>query len=55
LSGLSESEQGRPVEQIAADLQSRLDRGYTPSDFPLAKLNQQALDMILAQVRKAQG
>jgi microcystin synthetase protein McyA len=29
--------------------------GYTPSDFPLANLNQQALDVILAQVRKAQG
>jgi amino acid adenylation domain-containing protein/non-ribosomal peptide synthase protein (TIGR01720 family)/FkbM family methyltransferase len=27
---------------------------YTPSDFPLANLNQQALDAILSRVRKAQ-
>jgi non-ribosomal peptide synthase protein (TIGR01720 family) len=29
--------------------------GAAPPDFPLANLNQQALDTILAQVRKAQG
>jgi amino acid adenylation domain-containing protein/non-ribosomal peptide synthase protein (TIGR01720 family)/FkbM family methyltransferase len=29
--------------------------GYSPSDFPLVDLNQQSLDAILAQLRKAQG
>ncbi|HEY0738442.1 MAG TPA: amino acid adenylation domain-containing protein [Herpetosiphonaceae bacterium] len=43
------------LRDLIAHCQSPDAGGYTPSDFPLANLNQQALDTILAQVRKTQG
>ncbi len=46
---------GAALRALIAHCQSAEAGGYTPADFPMANLNQQALDTILAQVRKAQG
>ncbi|HEX6290123.1 MAG TPA: amino acid adenylation domain-containing protein [Herpetosiphonaceae bacterium] len=43
------------LHEVIAHCQAPDAGGYTPSDFPMVNLNQQALDAILAQLRKAQG
>ncbi|MBK9945443.1 MAG: amino acid adenylation domain-containing protein [Kouleothrix sp.] len=46
---------GAALRALIAHCQSAEAGELTPADFPLANLNQQALDAILAQVRKTQG
>ncbi|MCL5997063.1 MAG: condensation domain-containing protein, partial [Chloroflexi bacterium] len=43
------------LRSYIAHCQSSQARGYTPSDFPLAQLDQRNLDKVLKQIKRSQG